>query len=667
MTTDPWGIDEGYWDAGGTWHPTSSTTAAGLRAAMGCTAAEGDDPGCPPTTRDVRIVQLGQVDQLDQLDALRQEAELDGPAELLLEDGTALEVEAKLPPDLPMGYHDLVLRTGTGGSTREIRIRLIVTPGRCHLPADLRSWALTVQLHACRSERSWGIGDLGDLLRIGTWAAVRGAGMLAVNPLGAPLPTERVEPSPYFPSSRRWRNPLYLEIGEIPGAGDDPAIDALARQAKALSSQRLIDRDQVWRLKLAALDRLWERSGTGLELERWRRAQGPALETYARFCALAEHHGTGWSSWPDEHRHPSKAAVAAFALDHADRVAFWAWVQMLLDEQLTRAGEALPLLNDLAIGVDPDGAEAWTHQDLLALDCRVGAPPDRFNAEGQDWGLPPFIPWKLRDAGYAPLAELWRSALGTAGGLRIDHVMGLFRLFWMLPGQSAAEGAYVRYRSDELLAVLAVESARSGSIVIGEDLGTVEDGVREVLAEAGVLSTRLVWFDQEPPELFPVQAFAAVTTHDLPTVAGVWSGDDLADQRAAGLRPHEGQDAEMRDRLATVAEVPPDAPLEDVIVGVHRRLARAPSAVVSATIEDALGVTQRPNMPGTVAERPNWSLALPLRLDEVLADPLVNRVAASMREGRRRAPASALLDDGGSGTDDGDGARAAPSSPSGPG
>ena len=634
MTTDPWGVDEGYWDAGGTWHPTSAATAAGLRTAMGATPtsdegaeAEGAEAVPPPETRGIRIVPLGR------------EAELDTPADLVLEDGTELKVEGTLPPDLPMGYHDLVAREG------EARTRLIVTPGRCHLPADLRSWALSVQLHACRSEHSWGIGDLGDLWRIGTWAAVRGAGMLAVNPLGAPLPTEPIQPSPYFPSSRRWRNPLYLQIDEVPGAGDDPEINALATQARALTGQRLIDRDEVWKLKLQALERLWERLGSDPELDRWRRQQGQALEVYARFCALAEHHGSGWSTWPDEHRHPSKGAVARFALDHRDRVAFWAWVQKLLDDQVTRAGEILPLLNDLAIGVDPDGAEAWTHQDLLALDCRVGAPPDRFNLEGQDWGLPPFIPWKLREAGYEPLADLWRGALSTGGGLRIDHVMGLFRLFWLLPGSTAAEGSYVRYRPDELLAVLAVESTRARSIVVGEDLGTVEDGVRETLAEAGVLSTRLVWFDQEPPELFPAQAFAAVTTHDLPTVAGVWSGEDLADQRAAGLRTHEGQAAELRNRLAGVAEVPPDAPVEDVIVGVHRRLARAPSAVVGATLEDMLGVTQRPNMPGTVAERPNWSLALPLRLDEVLGDPLVNAVAASMREGRRQLPATTLLDD----------------------
>jgi 4-alpha-glucanotransferase len=633
MATDPWGIDEGYWDAGGTWHPTTAEHAARLRAAMGASPEGSGESAPPPATRLVRVVRAGEKVALDSA----------GARDLVLEDGTELHVEGELPPDLPIGYHDLAPLDDDGLPTR-----LIVTPGRCHLPADLRTWALSVQLHACRSEHSWGIGDLGDLGRIGTWAAVRGgAGLLAINPLHAPLPIDEVEPSPYFPSSRRWRNPLYLQIDEIPGAGDDPEINGLATEARALSSQRLIDRDEVWRLKRAALEQVWQQRGPDARLDAWRKSQGPALETYARFCALADHHGSGWIGWPIEHQHPAKGAVARFAHDNADRVAFWAWVQMLLDEQLSRAGETLPLLNDLAIGVDPDGAEAWVHQDLLALDVRVGAPPDRFNAEGQDWGLPPFIPWKLRDAGYEPLAELWRAALGHGGGLRIDHVMGLFRLFWLLPGQTPVEGTYVRYRPDELLAVLAVESTRASSLVVGEDLGTVEDGVRETLAEAGVLSTRLVWFDQEPPELFPAQAFAAVTTHDLPTVAGVWSGDDLADQRAAGLRTDESEAraAELRNRLAAVADCPPDAPVEDVIVGVHRRLARAPSAVVAATLEDALAVTQRPNMPGTVAERPNWSLALPLRLDEVLGDPLVNAVAASIREGRRQPPATTLLAD----------------------
>jgi 4-alpha-glucanotransferase len=619
VASDVWGVDDGYWDALGEWHVTSEATAAGLRQAMGVP----DDATEPPVTHPLRIVHLGEA------------AAIEGPGELRLEDGTTQRVADVLPPDLPMGYHQL--RLDAAGD--EPPLRLVLTPGSCHLPDDLHAWLLTVQLHSCRSERSWGIGDLGDLARIGTWASVRGAGMVALNPLHAPLPTSPVQPSPYYASSRRWRNPLYLQIEALPGAGEDPAIAELAAAGRMLLTQRLIDRDAVWELKRAALRQLWARarSADAVRLGRWRTSQGTELEVYARFCALAEHHGHGWRGWPAEHRHPEASGVEAFAAEHPDDIAFWAWVQLLLDDQLRRAAEAVPLLHDLAIGVDPDGAEAWTYQDLLADGVRIGAPPDRFNTAGQDWGLPPFIPWKLRNAGYTPLIQLWRGALGSGGGLRIDHVMGLFRLFWLLADQGPAEGAYVRYPADELLAVLAVESVRAGSLVVGEDLGTVEDGVRAKLGLAGVLSTRIVWFDQEPPEGFPTQALAAVTTHDLPTIAGVWSRDDVADQRAAGLPVDEAQAAAMRARLADLAEVEDEAPVEDVIVGVHRRLAAAPSALVGVTMEDALAVSQRPNMPGTLAERPNWSLALPLRLEDALADPLVNAVAAAMREGRRQA------------------------------
>jgi 4-alpha-glucanotransferase len=635
MATDPWGVDDGYWDAAGGWHETPPEQAARLRTAMGAEAAEGQMPGPepgPPSRRPVWVVRTGTA------------ANLLGPCELALEDGSQLRVEGALPPDVPIGYHELRPFGDYPAA------RLIVTPGRCHSPdappdghgspggEPLRSWVLAVQLHACRSGRSWGIGDLGDLWRLAVWASVRGAGMVGINPLHAPLPTERVEPSPYYASSRRWNNPLYLQVDEIPGAGEDAELVELAARARALSAHRLLDRDEVWRLKRAALDRLWQRLGPDLRFERWRKDQGEALETYARFCALAEHHDRGWSSWPEEHCHPTQPGVARFAADNAERVAFWAWVQMLLDDQLTRAEDALPILHDLAVGIDPDGAEAWEQQDLLALDVRIGAPPDAFNPAGQDWGLPPYVPWKLRDAGYQPLAELWRRALRHGGGLRIDHVMGLFRLFWLLPGQDPAEGAYVRYPSDELLAVLAIESTRAEALVVGEDLGTVEEGVRETLAHMGLLSNRLVWFEDAPPREFPVQALAAVTTHDLPTIAGVWSGEDLADQRAAGLEVDEAQAARLRDRLRGVAGCGPDAPVDEVIVGVHRELARAPSMLVTATVEDALGVTQRPNMPGTLADRPNWSLALPVLLDEALDDPLVNRVAAAMREGRRRSP-----------------------------
>jgi len=641
VTSDVWGVDDGYWDALGEWHATSEATAAALRRAMGAPpedsvdaedaedSADAEVGGAevggaePPVKHRLRVVHLGEA------------ARVDGPGELRLEDGTTLRVTDALPPDLPLGYHQL--RLDTDGDVPPLR--LVLTPGRCHLPDDLHTWLLSVQLHSCRSERSWGIGDLGDLARIGTWASVRGAGMVALNPLHAPLPTAPVQPSPYYASSRRWRNPLYLQIEALPGAGDEPAIAELADAGRALLAQRLIDRDAVWELKGTALRLLWARarSTDAVRLGRWRTTQGTELETYARFCALAEHHGKGWREWPEEHRHPEAPGVERFAAEHPDDVAYWAWVQLLLDDQLRRAGEAIPLLHDLAIGVDPAGAEAWTYQDLLADGVRIGAPPDRFNTAGQDWGLPPFIPWKLRDAGYTPLIQLWRGALSNGGGLRIDHVMGLFRLFWLLADQGPAEGAYVRYPADELLAVLAVESVRAGALVVGEDLGTVEDGVRAQLGVAGVLSTRIVWFDQAPPEEFPTQALAAVTTHDLPTVGGIWSRDDVADQRAAGLPVDEEQATAMRARLADLSGCGDDAPVEDVVVGVHRRLASAPSVLVGVTMEDALAVSQRPNMPGTLAERPNWSLALPLPLDDALADPLVNDVAAAMREGRRQA------------------------------
>jgi 4-alpha-glucanotransferase len=607
MATDPWGIDDGYFDVGGTWHATSPETRSALRAAMG---GEGDEP--PTADRPLWIVRTGAAEPLV------------GPCELQLETGDAHRVEGTLPDDLPIGYHELHPLDG-GPVTR-----LMVTPGRCHLPGDLRTWLLSVQLPACRSAESWGIGDLADLRAVGTWAAGRGAGMVAVSPLHAPLPLDRVEPSPYFPSSRRWSNPLALRIEELPGAAGDAAIGELGARARRLNAGPIVERDQVWELKRRALDLLWERMGTDLRFDRWRNEMGDELETYARFCALAEHHGSGWHDWPVGHRHPDLPDVATFAAHHADRVAFWAWVQFLVDDQLRRAEEPLPLLTDLAIGVDPEGADAWTLQGMLATGVRVGAPPDEFNRAGQDWGLPPFVPHALRASGYTPLASLWRAAMGHGGGLRIDHAMGLFRLFWIPPGGGPADGAYVRYRGDEMLAVLAIESTRAAAVIVGEDLGTVEPEVRSALAVAGVLSYRLGWFEESPPEEYPTQALAAMTTHDLPTIAGVWSGDDAADQRAAGIEPDEAALERLKGKLIGLTGMGPDAPVEDVIVAAHARLARAPSVLVAATMEDALALRRRPNLPGTTDERPNWSITLPLPLAEVFTDPLVSRVIGAL-------------------------------------
>ncbi|HET6948769.1 MAG TPA: 4-alpha-glucanotransferase [Acidimicrobiales bacterium] len=608
MTTDPWGIDDGYADVHGHWHETSPDTRTALRAAMG-----GGDEGPPHAPRPLWVVRAGATDPLL------------GPCELHQEDGGERRLEGALPADLPIGYHDLQPLDG-GPVTR-----LIVTPGRCHLPDGLRTWLLSIQLPACRSDESWGVGDFADLRAIGTWAAARGAGMVAVSPLHAPLPTDRVEPSPYFPSSRRWLTPLALRVEELPGAAGNATVGELAARGRRLNEGHLVDRDQAWALKRRALEVLWDDLGGDLRFERWREAMGDELETYARFCALAEHHGTGWRSWPAGRRHPDGSGVAAFARERGDRVAFWAWLQFLAADQLGRAEEPLPLLTDLAIGVDPDGADAWVFQDLLADGVRVGAPPDDFNRSGQDWGSPPFIPHALRDAAYAPLASLWRAAMGHGGGLRIDHAMGLFRLYWIPPGGGPADGAYVRYRGDELLAVLAIESARSRAVIVGEDLGTVEPEVRHALGEAGLLSYRLAWFEDAPPEDYPVQALAAVSTHDLPTVAGVWTGEDAADQRVAGIEPDEEALERLRGKLMALTGLGPDAPVEDVIVAVYRRLAGAPSAVVGASLEDGLALRLRPNLPGTTEERHNWSLGLPVALADVFTDPLVSQVIDALR------------------------------------
>jgi len=607
-----WGIDSGYWDAGGQWHDAPASTLDAVRAAMGAEAGQDEPPPGPP----VWFVPAGRVEFLR------------GPADISLEDGTLLRGVEALPPDLPPGYHDLHPLDG-GPVTR-----LVISPGRCHLPHDLQTWGWAVQLYAARSAASWGIGDLADLRRLCTWAAGSGAGVVGVNPLHAPGPALPQQASPYYPSSRLWRSPLYLRVEEVPGAGTLGAdLERLAGAGRELSSSRRIDRDRVWELKSNALERCFLAAGYDPTFVEWRAAQGRPLEQFATYCAIAEVHGNGWTDWPPGLRRPDHEEVARFVATRDDRVRYHAWLQWLLDGQLAAAA-TVPLLADLAVGIDPGGADAWTWQDVLALDMRVGAPPDEFNTAGQDWGLPPFVPWRLRAAGYQPFIETIRAALRSAGGLRIDHVMGLFRLFWIPTGAGPTTGTYVHYPASELLDIVALESHRARAFVVGEDLGTVEDSVRAELAERRILSYRLLWFEPGAPESWPAQALAAVTTHDLPTVAGLWTGADVAAQREAGLTPNVEAEAAVRSRLAHAAGVGDDDPLAAVTAGAYRALGRSPCTVLLATLDDALQVEERPNMPGTVDEWPNWSLALPLPLEEIEKDEGVEAVAAELRTAR---------------------------------
>jgi len=277
--------------------------------------------------------------------------------------------------------------------------------------------------------------------------------------------------------------------------------------------------------------------------------------------------------------------------------------------------------------VNPEGFDAWLWQDTLALEASVGAPPDEFNTLGQYWSLPPFIPHRLRASGYEPFRQTLRAMLRHARGLRIDHVMGLFRLFWIPHDANPRDGGYVRYHADELLAVLAIESQRAKAIVVGEDLGTVERGVRSRLRQLGALSYRLLWFESRPPERYPPQALAAVTTHDLFTVAGLWSGEDLEAQEQLGLHPNAAGTEAIRRRLRRKAGLSEQASPREAILGAHRLLARTPCRLITATLDDALAVEERPNMPGTATQRPNWSIALPKRLEEIQQDAFVRKLS----------------------------------------
>lgn len=576
MATDEWGIDDGWLDGQGRWIQANRDTVEAIRAVL----------GPPGRGRPAWVVRPGSTEPLL------------GPCRLVLEDGDDLGLRTDLPADLPLGIHTLT--PTDGGPTTH----LVASPGRCHVPTGPPTWGVTIQVPTARSRHSWGIGDLHDVARLARWLRGLGAGVIALSPLHSPTPVPPIASSPYYPSSRRWHSPLLLRVDDLPG-GQAPDVQALAEPARALLDRSLVDRDRSWAQQRAALERLWQRRSGGEEqrLAAWRTDQGEPLEAWARFCLLAERHGPRWRSWPPDLRHPSSAGVRAAALADPERVAFHAWLQLLVADQLDALrSEGLRVVQDLAVGVDPSGADAWCWQDLLAFDFTIGAPPDQFVPDGQRWGLPPWIPDRLRDAGYHPLAALLRAGMGPGGGLRIDHAMGLERLFWVPEGGDPADGAYVRFPAGHLMAVVALESTRAAALVVGEDLGTVEPGFRDRLREAGIHSTCVMWFEDEPPEAWPSLALGALTTHDLPTLAGMRSGADSP--------------ARMREHLEQLVGPLDARPLDDLSAAVHARLGAARCQVVVATLEDALGVLDRPNRPGTEDER-NWSQALPVLVDDL--------------------------------------------------
>lgn len=610
---DPFGIVMRFKDTFGQWKETGPLLRAQLMEAMGLGPSATDEDLPPPS------IILGPGGQ----------RRVERPAELLLEDGTELRITGTIPPDLPNGYHRL--RPLDGDRT----VQVIKRPATCFLRRDMKTWGWAVQLYASRSRQSWGIGDLGDLCRLARWSAAHGAGVLLLNPLGAVAPAEPLEASPYYPSSRRFRNPLYIDVSAVASAaGTDEAVAAQARLARQLNQDRRIDRNAVFRQKLAALKTLWRRAAPGEAFESYCRMGGSSLQTFGRYCALVEDFGVDWREWPEQLRRPDSPAVQRHADQRQDRVRFHLWLQWLLDEQLRTANDVLPLVQDLPIGVDPRGVDAWQWQDVMATNVTIGAPPDQFNTLGQDWALPPFVPHRLREEGFQPFIETLRAAFRHSGGLRIDHVMGLFRLYWIPRGLGPQHGAYVRYPSEELLAIVAIESERAGAWVAGEDLGTVEKTVRKRLADNAMLSYKLMWFEDTSPTNYPTLSMAAITTHDLPTIAGLWSGADFEDQRKIGLSPSEEGARQLRGRLIKAAGVANDDSTEDVVRKAYAALGDAASTVAVVNLDDAQTVAERTNMPGTIDQWPNWCQALPQPIEELEQATLPRAIAEALSANR---------------------------------
>lgn len=489
--------------------------------------------------------------------------------------------------------------------------------GRCFVE-EVPRWGWALQPYSARSRSSWGIGDLGDLRRIVEWTAAR-RGTVMVTPMSAGSVVEPVTDSPYFPSSRIWLDPVSIDVSAVTAGLDLPGLPELSARAERLNASDLIDRDAVWRVKRAALE-------AAHSSRRWPEADGfrakhPDLERWAVFCAISEEHGSCWQRWPHDLRSPDSAAVRTFARERADRVSFHSWLQWVTHSQLAPSADGL--VADLAVGIDPGGADAWIFAGQVLDGATVGAPPDEFAPGGQSWAIAALHPHRLVTSEGEVFKRTIDAIMGLAAGIRIDHVMGLFRLFIIPDGMDPSEGAYVRYPSQHLLAWLAAASQEHRCFVIGEDLGTVEPAVRETMAAMDMLGFRVLLFDDDVAS-YPQMSVAVATTHDLPTIPGLLSGKDIEARSAIDADIDAEAYAAMRGRIVATAGT---EEIGDAVNGAYATLARSPSALVLATFQDALGATERPNMPGTTTAWPNWKIPLSLALEEVLTDPRVNALA----------------------------------------
>lgn len=575
----------------------------------------------------------------------------------------------QVPGWLPLGWHRLVA-TVEGGAVYSVP--LIVVPQRLDPPAladGRRRWGVSAQLYSVRSRGSWGIGDARDLADLAAVCADKGADFLLINPVHASSPVAPMEASPYLPVTRRWVNPIYVRpeaIEEYAGMREASrrTIEELRLAAIGLDdSGALIDRDRVWEAKRKALELIFAQPRTyhrEAEFRTFQRRAGDDLASFALWSALVEH--AGEDGLPVDSTWSGASGVDRMRLELADRIEFWSWCQWVTRAQLVAAqrtatdlGMGIGVMADLAVGVHSQGSETWSEPAMFARGMSVGAPPDMYSQQGQDWSQPPWSPRALARSGYRPLRDMVRAVLAQAGAVRIDHILGLFRLWWIPQGCAPSEGTYVHFDHEAMVGVVMLEAQRAGAVVIGEDLGTVEPWVRDHLAERGILGTSVLWFEKEPSG-WPLHAdqyrkgvLATVNTHDLPPTAGYLEGvqttlrdrlgllvEDVATVRAADRVELEQMMVRLREYgLLT----DPDPSVREVVEALHRYITRTPSVLVAASLVDAVGDKRPQNLPGTNREYPNWCIPLcdsegvEVPLEELSSDERLDSLFGVMEQG----------------------------------
>ncbi len=700
---DSFGVSTEYWAYNGQLTAVPNSTLVKVLAAMGVSA--GSEASTLEALRDVELRPWREV--LPPSTVVREQSLVSIPVHLVHGASVRVEVELEnggvsdleqvedftpprdvdgrligrasfaVPSDLPLGYHTvrafIALPVDLIPAVTEAS--LIVVPQRLASPAEkgAHGWGAMVQLYSVRSRESWGIGDTADLKELCSLFGDFGGDFVLINPLHAAEPVGHMTPSPYLPVTRRFFNPIYIrpedirEVGYMPSA-QRALVTWSGEKPKAASLQNeTIDRDAAWEAKRQALEVIFSVGRSPARqraFERFRQAEGQGLEDFAFWCALREKYG---EEFPDELKCPSTPHAANERRKLAERIDFYAWMQWIIDRQLAgaqrsaiEAGMPLGIFHDLAVGVHSNGADTWSIPEAFAAGVTVGAPPDMYNQLGQNWSQPPWRPDSMRRMAYAPLRDMARTVLRHAGALRVDHVMGMFRLWWIPAGAAPSEGAYVRFDHEAMLGVLMLEAHRVGAVVVGEDLGNVEPWVRDYLNERGILGTSVLWFEQngdgqfKRPEDFRRKSLVSVDTHDLPPLAGYLAGEhvDLRERLGLLTEPVAQVRAEAADerrrmtaRLRDYGLVGEDPTERELIEAMHCYIAKSPAQMLAIGVVDAVGERKAQNVPGTDEEYVNWRVPLAdgseniVLVEDLAANPrllsLLDKFKAELARSRR--------------------------------